>query len=201
MDVVVVDLGLGNLHSVSQAIVRAGGCARITADPTTVKSADRIVVPGQGAFRECIDALKYGLEDALLEFFETQRPYLGICLGMQLLFEESEEAPGISGLGIISGKVVRFSRNMSLKTGKKCKVPHIGWSPVRSTHPFIDNGGWYYFVHSYHCVPTIDIQVAEADYGRPFCAALSQEAIFACQFHPEKSHHRGARLLERFLNA
>lgn len=198
--VTVVDLGLGNLHSVMQALLRAGAAPVRSGDPDVVRRAERVVVPGQGAFGDCARVLASGLGEALGEVLAADRPYLGICLGMQLLFEGSDEAPG-AGLGWFRGRVRRFPAGRVDAEGRPLKVPHMGWASVRSSHPLVDDGGWYYFVHSYRCEPTEPVTVATAEYGEAFCAAVSRGAVFACQFHPEKSHRRGARLLERFLRS
>jgi glutamine amidotransferase len=199
--VTVVDLGLGNLHSVHQALLRVGAEPSITRDPSEVRGASRLVVPGQGAFREGSEALVGALGDALREYLASERPYLGICLGMQLLFESSEEAPGHEGLGALAGTVRRFPHELRDVDGERLKVPHMTWSPItlaRET-PLLDDAGWYYFVHSYCCVPNDpSITVATADYGGAFCAAVQRGPLFACQFHPEKSQRRGAKLLESF---
>lgn len=199
---VVVDLGLGNLHSVVQALRRAGaGDARASADPETLRRADRVVVPGQGAFRDCAAAMATGLGEALREVIARGTPYLGLCLGMQVLFERSEEAPGAAGLGLFEGSVERFADDLrDPATGERLKVPHMGWNVVEGRHPYLPERGWFYFVHSYRCVPRDASLVAgTADYGGAFCAAIARDNVFACQFHPEKSHMEGERLLERFL--
>lgn len=200
--VTVVDLGLGNLHSVHQALLRAGATPVITRDPAQVREASRLVVPGQGAFREGSAALDGALGDALRGYLESERPYLGICLGMQLLFEGSDEAPGSPGLGVFAGYVRRFRRNLADADGRRLKVPHMGWAPLALTRPsaLLEAGAWVYFVHSYHCVPSDpSITVANATHGGSFCAAVQRDHVFACQFHPEKSQRRGARLLEAFI--
>lgn len=200
--VTVVDLGLGNLHSVHQALLRVGAEPSITRDPSAVRDASRLVVPGQGAFREGSEALTGALGDALRDYLTSERPYLGICLGMQLLFESSDEAPGHAGLGAIEGHVRRFPHDLRDADGSRLKVPHMTWSPIALTRPtpLLDEGGWYYFVHSYCCVPNDPtLTVATADYGDSFCAAVQRGPLFACQFHPEKSQRRGAKLLESFL--
>ncbi len=198
--VTIADLGLGNLHSVAQAFTRAGVEAHITRDPKEMASAERLVFPGQGAFRECAETLATDVGPALRAFIETGRPYLGICLGMQALFETSEESEGL-GLGHFGGRVVRFAPDMKdQETGDRLKVPHMGWNQVETDHPLLEPEGWYYFVHSYYVVPEDEsIVAATSDYGARFCAAVAKDNVFACQFHPEKSHHAGARLIERFL--
>jgi glutamine amidotransferase len=198
--VAIVDLGLGNLHSVAKAFERAGAAPTITSDPDAFVHADRLVFPGQGAFKECADKLRGEPGEAIESWIASGRPYLGICLGMQALFESSEEAPGRPGLGLFEGRVVRFPKTLQDAQGHRLKVPHMGWNQIRSSHPVFEDGQWYYFVHSYHCVPADPtLVVASCDYGEPFCAAIARDNILACQFHPEKSQHAGARLIQRFL--
>ncbi|MEZ4324078.1 MAG: imidazole glycerol phosphate synthase subunit HisH [Polyangiales bacterium] len=199
--VTIANLGLGNLHSVAQAFTRAGVSATISADPDVLRAAERLVFPGQGAFRECAEVLAGEVGPALRDFIATGRPYLGICLGMQALFDTSEESEG-RGLGVFPGHVVRFASDMRDETtGERLKVPHMGWNQVDTASPMLDPGGWYYFVHSYHVVPEDPALVAAtSEYGSRFCAAVARDNVFACQFHPEKSHHAGARLIERFLS-
>lgn len=198
--VTIADLGLGNLHSVAQAFSRAGVTAQITRDPDVLRRAERLVFPGQGAFRECAQVLATEVGPALRDFIASGRPYLGICLGMQALFETSEESEG-QGLGVFGGRVVRFAPDMhDDATGDRLKVPHMGWNQVDTAHPMLEPGNWYYFVHSYYVLPTdASLVAATSDYGVRFCAAVARDNVFACQFHPEKSHHAGARLIERFL--
>jgi imidazole glycerol-phosphate synthase subunit HisH len=199
--VTIVDLGLGNLRSVARAFERAGATATVSSSPETVRRADRLVVPGQGAFRDAVRALSEGLGEAVREVIRAGKPYLGICLGMQALFDESEEAPGERGLGVYAGSVVRFVDDMrDPDTGDRLKVPHMGWNEVSADHPLMPAWGWYYFTHSYHCVPAdASLVVARAEYQGGFCAAVGRDNTFACQFHPEKSHREGQRLIERFL--
>lgn len=198
--VAIVDLGLGNLHSVAKAFERAGAKPELSCDPSVLLRADRLVMPGQGAFKECAHALAGEIGDAVREWIDSGRPYLGICLGMQALFESSEEAPGEKGLGIFRGTVQRFAHDLSDPDGHPLKVPHIGWNQIDSKHPVFENGEWYYFVHSYYCVPADeDLVVATTDYGGPFCSAIARDNVLACQFHPEKSQHAGARVIGHFL--
>lgn len=198
--VAIVDLGLGNLHSVAKAFERAGAHPQLSADPDVLLRADRLVMPGQGAFRECAHALAGEIGEAVRAWIETGRPYLGICLGMQALFESSEEAPGESGLAVFAGTVKRFARDLASPEGHALKVPHIGWNQVDSSHPVFDHGAWYYFVHSYVCVPAdASLVAATTDYGGRFCSAIARDNVLACQFHPEKSQHAGARLIGHFL--
>ena len=198
--VAIVDLGLGNLHSVAKAFERAGATPTLSADPEVLLRADRLVMPGQGAFKECAHALAGELGDVVRAWIDSGRPYLGICLGMQALFESSEEAPGEEGLGLFRGTVQRFATDLVDREGRALKVPHIGWNQIESTHPVFEDGQWYYFVHSYYCVPEDESLVAATtDYGGPFCSALAKDNVLACQFHPEKSQRAGARLIAHFL--
>ncbi len=200
-EVVIADLGLGNLRSVARAVERAGGQATISNDPDALRQAPRVIVPGQGAFRDCAIALAQGFAEALREVIAKGTPYLGICLGMQLLFESSEEAKGLEGLGHFEGAVVRFATDTrDPLTNERLKVPHMGWNEVRSTHALMPAHAYFYFVHSYYCAPTDEsIVVGRAHYGIDFCSAVAKDNVFACQFHPEKSQAEGHQLLSRFL--
>ena len=199
-DVVVVDLGMGNLRSVARALERAGGAVRISSDPELVARAARLVVPGQGHFADCARAMAGPLGEACRAQLASGRPYLGLCLGMQILFESSEEAPGAPGRGVFAGKVVRFAEGVRLAGEVRRKVPHMGWNVVRGDGTRLPTEDWFYFVHSYHCVPAdASITVGACDYGEPVCAAVARDNVLACQFHPEKSSSAGARLLEGFL--
>lgn len=192
--VTIVDMGLGNLRSVARAFERAGARVSVSAQPSAIRTADCVVVPGQGAFRDCARALNGALGDSIRECIDRRVPYLGICLGMQMLFEASEEAPGEKGLAVFPGKVVRFP------TAEGLKVPHMGWNNVRSSHSLVGDGEFYYFVHSYYCVPAdAGLVAATVEYGRSVCAAIATENLFACQFHPEKSQDAGATLIAKFL--
>ncbi len=213
-----VDLGLGNLHSVARSLEAAGADVVRVGEPSTLRGFDRIVVPGQGAFRDGAAALEAGWRTPLLEALHGSTPLLGICIGMQLLFAESEEAPGARGLGFIPGRVRRFPKNLGCdpKTGAPLKVPHMGWNQLSAASSLLGEGTYYYFVHSYFCelhtaagVATLGTSETEgagsvtcaavAHHGIAFCAALAQGPLLAVQFHPEKSHHAGARLLRSFL--
>jgi glutamine amidotransferase len=200
--VVLVDTGMGNVRSVMHALERAGATPTHSRDHRVITSADRIVVPGQGHFGDCARAFDGALGDAVRAFLATGRPYLGICLGMQILFESSEEAPGLPGLGVLRGTVRRFAPDMREPSGAHLKVPHMGWSRVSSTHAFVDDASWLYFVHSFYCAPDEPrASVVRATHGIEFCAAVAHENVFGCQFHPEKSQGAGAKLLERFVAA
>jgi glutamine amidotransferase len=201
----VVDTGSGNLRSVEKALATAGGEASITSDPDAIARADKIVVPGQGAFGGCVAGLERSggaLKQAVLEQIRRGTPYLGLCLGLQILFDGSEEDPTCRGLGIVPGKVVKFAVPLPLK------VPHMGWNAcaraaaAERTTVLGDtpDGSWFYFVHSYYAAPADPRDVAlEAEHGVRFCAAVARENVFACQFHPEKSQHAGLSLLSRFI--
>jgi len=199
--VAIVDLGLGNLRSVARALQRAGASPSVVSEPEDLRGAERIVVPGQGAFRDGARALSGGLGDALREALERGTPYLGICLGMQLLFEGSDEAPGAVGLGCFRGTVRRFEPDLrDPRTGDRLKVPHVGWNFIEARHPVLPASGWFYFAHSYVCVPLDPGDVAaEVDYGGKRCAAVARDAMLAVQFHPEKSADAGRLLMAGFL--
>lgn len=208
-NITVVDYGMGNLGSVAKALEHLGAKVRLSSDPEAVLSAGMLVLPGVGAFGDAAKALsKSGLNEAIRDFIATGRPFLGICLGLQLLFTESEEAPqGPPGLGILKGRVVRFpEKNISGPSGRPLKVPHIGWNQVQKaketaiTSHLVD-GQYFYFVHSYYPVAEDASLVALwSEYGGVrFCAMAAFENLFATQFHPEKSQREGLTLLEAFL--
>ncbi|MDB4977606.1 MAG: Imidazole glycerol phosphate synthase amidotransferase subunit [Myxococcaceae bacterium] len=198
--VVIADLGLGNLRSVARAVERAGGEATISADPDALRKAPKVIVPGQGAFRDCGIALERGFGSALRELIAQGTPYLGLCLGMQLLFEKSAEAPGTLGLGLFEGTVERFPKHLQATDGARLNVPHMGWNQVEGTHAALPTRGWFYFAHSYVCVPKDQsLIVGRAHYGIDFCAAVARDNVFACQCHPEKSQEEGHLLLQRFV--
>jgi glutamine amidotransferase len=206
---VIVDIGIGNLRSVEKALATAAGDhgtelrIRRSADPDELYRADRVIVPGQSGFRDCARALDAsGLRDALSEIIRRGTPYLGICLGLQLLFENSEEAPGERGLGLFAGSVRRLSG------GSDVKIPHMGWNQLNlgnGGHPCLDaaggEGAWVYFVHSYSAVPTdAGLLKATAEYGpNRVTAAIAKDNVLASQFHPEKSQKAGLAFLRAFL--
>jgi imidazole glycerol-phosphate synthase subunit HisH len=195
--IAIVDVCSGNLRSVERALAHVGGDVVVTRDPDVVQRADRIVVPGQGAFGMFMRGLEdRGLGEALRAKISSGAPYLGICLGMQVLFEHSEEGD-VGGLGVFAGDVVRFR-----PTDPTLKVPHMGWNNValKQPTPGLADGDYVYFVHSYHCVPRDPTLVAvEATHGVTFCAAVQRDNVFACQFHPEKSQAVGLGLLRTFV--
>jgi len=197
--IAVVDSGSGNLRSVERALAHVGGAPRLTGDPDAVRRADLVVVPGQGAFADCMAEMgRRGLGEAVREAVLAGRPYLGICLGLQILFEESEEHGPVAGLGLLPGRVVRLTGD-----GGRLKVPHIGWNQVEGREPLLDGvaeSAHFYFIHSYCAAPSSSELVAlTCDYGGRFCAAVRRDNLFACQFHPEKSQAAGLRLLTNFV--
>jgi glutamine amidotransferase len=199
--IAVVDVCSGNLRSVERALAQVGGDVVVTRDPDVVRRADRIVVPGQGAFGVFMRGLgERGLGEALREAIAGGRPYLGICLGLQVLFDESEEQGPCAGLGVIAGRVVRLR-----PADPRLKVPHIGWNQLafRRRDPLlagIADGAHVYFVHSYHVVPADPSLVTlEAEHGVWLTAAVRQANVFACQFHPEKSQEVGLQILRNFV--
>ena len=215
--VTIVDLGMGNLRSVQRAVEQAARDAgveitlRVDARPESVADSDRVIVPGQGAFAALAERLRRGLGDALRDHFARGRPYLGICLGLQALFDTSEEAPGAAGLGLFSGEVRRLPDGaIDASTGAVVKVPHMGWNRIellrRGAGPlavYDADPPFVYFVHSYHVVPEDESLVAAiADHGpHRITAAVQRNNITATQFHPEKSQAAGLALLAAFLRS
>jgi len=202
--IAIVDYGMGNLRSVQKGFERVGCAAVVTADPNVVLEADRIVLPGVGAFPDCMRNLEEGgFIEPLLRVIREGRPFLGICLGLQLLFTESDEFGTHRGLDVIPGRVVRFPDGMA-EGGEKLKIPHMGWNQLAvSRRPpllaGIDEGSNFYFVHSFHVVPEDTAVVATTtSYGIDFCSAVWKDNIVATQFHPEKSQEKGLRILKNF---
>ncbi|MCC2972776.1 imidazole glycerol phosphate synthase subunit HisH [Massilia sp. IC2-476] len=206
--IVVVD-GLGNLCSVAQALRAAAPEADILVSNRAedIDAADRIVLPGQGAMRDCMRSLREsGAEDALLRAVKT-RPVMGVCVGEQMLFDASEENEGTPGLGLLPGRVVRFQLDGKLQSdGSRFKVPQMGWNRVRQTraHPLwegVEDGAYFYFVHSYYAAPeNRDDTIGEADYGGMYTCAVARDNLVATQFHPEKSAAAGLRLYRNFIH-
>jgi glutamine amidotransferase len=195
--IAVVDYGVGNLHSVTKALQRAGADARVTTDAKEVGRARGVVFPGVGAFKDSMDALhRADLGRAVIAAVASGKPFLGICVGLQMLFEESEEFGVSRGLGVLKGRVVRF-RGVP-------KVPHLGWNQIRIRKPGnpllagVPDGSHVYFVHSYYGAPTEDVVAATCDYGGEFAAMVWKDNVFATQFHPEKSQAVGLRILSNF---
>ncbi len=206
--IAVIDYGMGNLRSVSKAVEHVAGDAevRVTDDPTFIAAADRVVFPGQGAARDCMAAIsEHHLNRAILRAAES-KPFLGICMGLQVLMGYSYENNGTELLGLFDGRVKRFDGLAMGDSGLPLKIPHMGWSPVHqvTTHPLwqgIDDRSRFYFVHSYRVVPEdISLIAATTDYGVRFTAAIARDNLFATQFHPEKSADVGLQLLSNFVN-
>jgi glutamine amidotransferase len=204
MTIAVVDYGMGNLRSVAKAVehVATGQRVVITADPAEVAAAERVVVPGQGAMADCMQQLAAcGLRQAVVAA-AAEKPFLGICIGLQMLFEHSEEGD-TDGLGILPGRVRRFPAARTVAVG--LKVPHMGWNEVIQSRPHplwqgIADGSRFYFVHSYFVEPAQPaLEAASTGYGLPFTSAVARANIFATQFHPEKSAHAGLQLLANFI--
>ena len=202
MKIAVVDYGMGNLRSVSKAIEHVAPQAqvRVTADPDEILSCERIVVPGQGAMPDCMRQLAAsGARDAVVEAARS-KPFLGICIGLQMLFERGEEGD-TPGLGILEGTVPRFA-GIAMQG---LKIPQKGWNRVLQSKPHamwqgVQDQAWFYFVHSYFPAPRDEaITAAKCDYGRPFTCAVARDNIFAVQFHPEKSDSAGLQLLSNFV--
>ena len=206
--IAVIDYGMGNLRSVQKALEHVGAKVIVTNDPKLIISADSVVLPGVGAFKDCMANLtQLKLVDPIRKFIDGGKPFLGICLGLQVLFEESEEYGPVAGLGILPGKVLKFtSASSETKGGPPIKIPHIGWNniEVKKKVPLFDKLGtesYFYFVHSYYVVPEDQSIVATVtNYGVEFVSGIQYRNIYAFQFHPEKSQTVGLSLLERFSN-
>ena len=197
--IAIVDYGMGNLRSVEKALERVGCPARVVRDPRQIAAARAVVLPGVGAFHACMENLRrFGLVEVVRDTVRRKKPFLGICLGFQLLFSESEEFGPQKGLDLFAGKVVGFHPDNGLK------VPHMGWNRLEKARssPFLDGineGDYVYFVHSYYVVPEDTSVVAtRTNYGAPFVSSIATDTLFACQFHPEKSQEVGLRILANF---
>jgi glutamine amidotransferase len=206
--IAVIDYGMGNLRSVSKAVEYVAGDAevRVTDDPHYISAADRVVFPGQGAARDCMAAIgEHHLNQAVLHA-AASKPFLGICMGLQVLMRHSEENGGTDLLGLFPGEVRRFDGLAVGDHGLPLKIPHMGWSPVHQVmaHPLwedIPDNSRFYFVHSYRVVPEdVSLIAATTDYGVRFTAAIARDNLFATQFHPEKSADVGLQLLKNFVN-
>jgi glutamine amidotransferase len=213
--IIIVDYEMGNLRSVQKAFERIGQAAEVSDKPEAVARADRLVVPGVGAFGDAMRALRQrGLVEPIRDFCATGRPLLGICLGLQILFDESDEVASGSGgtgsppapekgLGLVRGRVVRFSTSLA---ARGLKVPHMGWNRVEPVGPsplfrgMPREGVYFYFAHSYYAVPADEAVVAgRTEYGAPFASAITSGNVMATQFHPEKSQRVGLKMLENFV--
>lgn len=203
MQIAVIDYGMGNLKSVSKALEHLGASVCVTRDFAQIKQADKMVLPGVGAYGLCMESLtNLNLINPILDHLHSDKPFLGICLGFQLLFEESEEFGTHKGLGYFKGRVKKFSPDI-LK--QNLKIPHMGWNSIQiqQTTPLYQNiqsGEQVYFVHSYYVEPQEQQLIATTtDYGMSFCSSVAKDHVFACQFHPEKSQQVGLKILENFI--
>lgn len=198
--VAIIDYDAGNIKSVEKAVSLLGHEVVLTRVRDEILSADHVILPGVGAFGDAMEKLQgYGLVTVIREVAEKEIPFLGICLGLQLMFESSEEAPGVAGLGLLPGKIVR------IPDGENLKIPHIGWNSLRFPNPGrlfqgIAEGSYVYFVHSYY-LQADDPQIVKAstEYGTLIHASVEKDCLFACQFHPEKSSETGLKILQNFL--
>lgn len=199
--ITIIDYGMGNLRSVQKAVEKCGAEAIISTDPREIANAERVILPGVGAFRDAIDALRqHDMISVIHDVVAAEKPLLGICLGLQLLFDVSYEDGEFEGLGIIPGKVVKFD------LPREFKIPHMGWNQLSSR---VDNNpllkdisaeAWFYFVHSYYVVPTETLWTAgQTDYGGEFTSMVWKDNVLATQFHPEKSQTAGLQLLKNFV--
>lgn len=197
--IAIIDYGMGNLPNVKRGIEKFTDDVVITSDIDTIRNADKVILPGVGAFGDAMRNIdKLGLRDVIIEC-SSKKPLLGVCLGLQLLFEKSEEDLSVEGLGIIKGKVLRFDNKMGLK------VPEMGWNSVKKNKESkilaeIDDNSFFYFVHSYYVVPQEkDVTVGVTNYGIEFTAVVEKGNVMAAQFHPEKSHDSGLKILKTFV--
>jgi len=202
--IAIIDYGMGNLRSVQKGFEKIGFDAVVTADPKVLKDAERVVLPGVGAFRDCMKNLEEaGFVEPILKVIEEGKPFLGICVGMQLLLTQSEEFGIYQGLNVIPGNVLRFADGM-VEGGENLKVPHMGWNQLSIKRPApifggVADGSNVYFVHSYYAKPNDDsVVAATTHYGIDFCAAIWRDNIMATQFHPEKSQDKGLSMLRNF---
>jgi glutamine amidotransferase len=207
--ITMIDYGGSNLRSAQKAFEFVGADLVTTADPDIIRGADKLVLPGVGAFGAGMDAVRaLGLVEPIHEAVQRGIPMLGICIGMQFLFEDSNEMGQHEGLALIPGHVVHFKTDLTgLKDLSGLKIPHVGWNQLEheGSHFLmqgVEVGAYTYFVHSYHCVPAdASWIVARTEYGRPFCAIVARENVYGIQFHPEKSHKIGLRIIQNFVEA
>ena len=199
--IAIIDYDAGNIKSVEKALQSLGQDVIITRDEDVLLSADKVILPGVGAFGDAMERLnEYGLVNVIKKIVDKKTPFLGICLGLQLLFDSSEEAPGVRGLGILPGKIVRFPAECGLK------IPQIGWNSLSQPNKGrlfkgIDDGEFVYFVHSYYLIADdMSDVVATTEYGVTVHASVERDNVFACQFHPEKSSDVGLRILRNFID-
>ncbi|MBQ8300671.1 MAG: imidazole glycerol phosphate synthase subunit HisH [Clostridia bacterium] len=198
--IAIIDYGAGNLHSVKNALDFLGTDSIVTGNRDEILNADKIILPGVGAFGDAMKCLEEsGLMETVKEVAKSGKPFLGICLGLHLLFEESEETPGVKGLGVFKGKVVQIPDNGSLK------IPHMGWNSIKVTKDSkilkdIGDEPYVYFVHSYYVNADEDVISAYTEYGEKLDIAVERDNVFATQFHPEKSGETGMKILKNFIN-
>lgn len=195
----IIDYEAGNLRSVQKALQQCGADARITSNPDDLEKADKVVFPGVGAFGKAMEAVdRFGFSDPIKQFIRTGKPFLGICLGLQLMFETSDESPGVQGLSLFKGRVKRFSRDL--------KAPHLGWNAVRQVKESplwrdVKDNSYFYFAHTFYILPAkSELVVGETDYGGPVPIAIRHGNVFGLQFHPEKSQALGLQILTNFVN-
>lgn len=204
--VALLDYGMGNLHSAGKALASVGADVSITRDPNVIKAADKILFPGVGAMRDCMAEMQStGISDAVKDAV-FNKPVMAICVGMQALFQHSEENGGVDCLGVLGGTVKCFQDSWVDNDSQPIKIPHMGWNTISGmdlAHPLwqgIEDNTHFYFVHSYYCEPSdTNIVAATCDYGVKFCASVIQDNLFATQFHPEKSHTAGLQVLKNFV--
>lgn len=202
--IAIIDYDMGNLRSVAKAFEKVGAAAVVTREAKVIESASHVVLPGVGAFKDCMSHLdEFGLIAPVLRSVESGKPFLGICLGLQLLFEESMEFGRHAGLGLLKGSVVRFAASLDAE-GTELKVPHMGWNDVKIKKDSallkgVPDGSYFYFVHSYYAAPASpEVTLTTTEYGVEFTSAVEKDNIMACQFHPEKSQKTGLRILKNF---
>lgn len=205
--IAIVDYGMGNLRSVQKAFETIGAEAVVTRDPELIRKSPAMVLPGVGAFRDCMRNLEeLELVPVIREHVNVGKPFLGICLGLQLLFEQSSEFGDVPGLGLLPGKVVRFAEHQKDDNGQTLKVPHMGWNTLERRNPCpllegIPAESYFYFVHSFHVVPDDpEVIASTTPYGIDFVSGVAQDNLFAFQFHPEKSQKLGLKILENFAD-
>jgi len=205
--VTIVDYGMGNLRSVAKACEACGAQTSLATRPEQVAQAERLVLPGVGSFGDAMRALdRQGLVEPLRAYLDSGRPFLGICLGLHLLFESGDEGGGTEGLGLLKGRVVRFSEPAARGAqAERLPIPHMGWNTVHFSQPDdpllagIDDGAYLYFLHSYYVLPADAVALTETPYPENFCSSISVGSIRATQFHPEKSQALGLRILRNYL--
>lgn len=202
--IAIIDYGMGNLHSVSKAVEHVAPDAHVlvTSDAAKIREADRVILPGVGAIRDCMHEIHRLGFDELVKEVSQDRPLLGICVGMQALLEHSEENEGVDCIGLFSGNVKHFGESL-YENEVRLKVPHMGWNQVQQSvaHPMwqgIEDQARFYFVHSYYVPVSTKYVVGQTQYGKTLAAAIAHDSIFSVQFHPEKSQHSGLQLLKNF---